>query len=266
MYRGLIVPLVTPLEEGGVVSERSVQTLVNSVRQEATALMPTLSSGEGWRLSEQQWRSMVTYTKAHACGLPVLAGIQLKDTLDVIARARMAMAMGVDAIVVTTPFCRDISQDAIYEHYRALRAEVGAPLFIYNEAAVSGNAIDLETLLRICCMPGVVGIKESSGSAKLIAQLVAANTGVPVFQGWENLLLESPGVDGYVLALANLEPALCNAMLARPSAELQARISAVCDQHGLFRQDWYLWLKKELYRREIIQSENVVDAERRALS
>jgi 4-hydroxy-tetrahydrodipicolinate synthase len=124
MYRGTIVPLVTPLEENGAVCERSVRRLINSVRDQVTALMPALSTGEGWKLSEHQWQKMVTYIRKYAEGLPVLAGIQLKETADVIARARVAMGFGVDAVVVMPPFRDNASQDEIYEHYRKFRSAV----------------------------------------------------------------------------------------------------------------------------------------------
>lgn len=257
MYRGVIVPLVTPLDESGEVSKRDVERLVASLAGRVSAFMPTLSSGEGWKLSERQWRDMVTYTVAAAKGVPVLAGIQLPDTEAVLRRAQMALELGVSAMVVTTPFRKGISQEEIYEHYRTLRRGTTLPLFIYNEAAVSGNNIELETLLRICKLPDVVGIKESSGSAEFTRKLVAAKTGVPVFQGWENLLLESPGVDGYVMPLANLEPELCQSMLEAPTGEKQASINAVCEKHGLFKEDWYRGLKAELVRRGVISTTKV---------
>ncbi len=252
------MPLVTPLSASGVVSKKSVQRLIESLRGKVDALMPTLSSGEGWKVSEQQWRDMVAYTVEYAGGLPVLAGIQLPDTQAVVDRSRLAAELRVNAIVVTTPFQKDITQEAIYEHYRTLRRNTSLPLFIYNEAAISGNNIELETLLRICQLPDVVGIKESSGSVEFTRGLLARKPGVPIFQGWENLLLQTPGVDGYVMPLANLEPELCQAMLAAPSAERQAQINAVCEQHGLFKEDWYHGLKKELVRRGILETDKVV--------
>src|SRR3989338_8956226 len=63
MYHGIIPPLVTPLDSAGTVDEDSVRRLILSVAPYASALMPTLSSGEGWALKEEQLFDMVTYTK-----------------------------------------------------------------------------------------------------------------------------------------------------------------------------------------------------------
>jgi 4-hydroxy-tetrahydrodipicolinate synthase len=256
MHKGTIVPLITPLD-GGVVAEKGVQRLIESVRAEVTGLMPALSSGEGWALSEQQWLDMVGYTLRHANGLPVLAGIQLPDTRSVIERSLVAEDLGVAAVVVTTPFGADVSQDAILAHYRELRAAVQVPIFLYNEQALSGNHIAVETLLRICELPGIAGIKESSGDAELTSR-IAAELSIPVFEGWENLLSEVTGVAGLIGPLANLEPGLCNAMLAEPSARRQSAINEACVRYGVFKDDWYRWVKQELRSRGVIDSDEVV--------
>ncbi|MFE2012720.1 dihydrodipicolinate synthase family protein [Streptomyces sp. NPDC059491] len=254
-YSGTIVPLITPLDEHGTVDERSVARLVDHVRAEVSGLMPALTSGEGWALDARQWHDVVAYTVEHADGLPVLAGIQLPDTDAVIERARTAAALGADAVVVTTPFGADVTQDAIVAHYRSIRAALDLPVFLYNEEALSGNRIAFETLLRICKeIPGIVGIKESSGDAAFTREMAEAGTGIPVFEGWENLLVDARGIQGFIGPLANLEPGLCNAMLVDPTPDRQAEINTVCERYGVFRDDWYRWVKKELHRRGVISS------------
>lgn len=258
MYSGTIVPLVTPLGSTGTVACSDVDQLIGSVHGKVTALMPTLSSGEGWLLTERQWTDMVSFTRKYSRGLPVLAGVQLATTVEVIERARVAAALGADGVVVTTPFHAELSQEEMYQHYRILRESVAVPLFLYNESALSGNEIEVDTLRRICELPDVVGIKESSGSAERTREIVAALPGVPVFQGWENLLVQTEGVAGFIGPLANLEPALCNAMLAKPTPVLQAAIDAACERYGLFRDDWYRWVKRILHRRGVLNTDAIV--------
>lgn len=258
MYAGTIVPLVTPLDATGAVSQPGVDRLVESVHGEVTALIPALSSGEGWLLTERQWTDMVSFTKKYSRGLPVLAGVQLATTAEVVDRARAAVALGADGVVVTTPFRAELSQEEIYQHYRNLRESVAVPLFVYHESVLSGNRIEVDTLRRICELPDVVGIKESSGSAELTREIVATLPGIPVFEGWENLLIHATGTAGFIGPLANLEPALCNAMLAEPTPALQAAIDAACERYQLFRADWYRWVKRELHRRGVLDTDVVV--------
>ena len=258
MYGGVMVPLITPLTTEGAVCAESVERLIDSVRREVTGLIPVLSSGEGWAVSLAQWRDMVGLTKRFSGGLPVLAGIQLPTTAEVIERARVARALGVDAIVIPGPFGQNLPQQQVLAHYRSVAAESGLPLFAYNEPKLTGTPLHLDTLVELCRSGTVVGVKDSSGSVELTNALVAARTGVPIFQGWEHLCLTSLGVQGYILPLSNLEPGLCRAMLEAPTAERQEVISRICAQHDLLGDRWYAGLKRELRRLQTIADERLV--------
>jgi len=258
MYTGTIVPLVTPLDADGTVNESDVDRLVGYVHRDVTALMPALSSGEGERLTDRQWHDMVAATVAHSHGLPVLAGILTPQTGQVLARALLAGRLGATAVVVGSPFGADVTQAEILRHFRVVRDSIDLDLFVYNESSKSGNTIDPDTLLRILALPGVVGIKESSGSVDLTRRLLAADHAVPVFQGWENLLLAARGVAGLIGPLANLEPAACTALLADPNQARQHEIDVLCKRYGIFTDDWYRRVKEELHSRGVIGSAYVV--------
>lgn len=257
MYSGIIPPLVTPVDYNGNVCEQSVKNLVDFVKPYSATLMPTLSSGEGWALNYKQWEDMIRLTIKHSSGLPVLVGVEYKTTEEVVEKARKAQRLGVDAVVITTPFERDISQDEIYRHFEQIE-RVGIPVFIYNEEAISGNSIEYETIERICRLGNIVGIKEASGSADFTKRLVDSGLEVPVFQGWEHLCYQSEGVDGYIVPLANLEPRVCSEMLKNPTVEKQSEIDSLCKKYNILRGDWYVFLKKELQERGTITTERVI--------
>ncbi len=259
MYQDVIVPLITPLAAGGEVCAASVERLIESVRPASSGLIPALSSGEGWRLSAAQWRDMVTWTRRFARGLPVLAGIVLPTIAEVIERAKLARELAVEAVVVPPLFGRGLSEVELRAQYRSIARESGLPLFLYNEPKLAGTALGLETLVELCRSGDVVGVKDSSGSVELTRALVSAGTGVPVFQGWEHLCLATtPGVQGYVLPLSNLEPQLCRSMFQSPSEALQAEISRQCEAHDLLGDRWYAGLKRELRRRGVIADDRLV--------
>jgi 4-hydroxy-tetrahydrodipicolinate synthase len=258
MYRGVIVPLITPLNAEGQVCAASVERLIDSVRPAASGLLPALSSGEGWRLSPAQWRDMVSWTRRFAHGLPVLAGVQLPTTAEVVERVRLARQLEVEAVVALPPFGKELPQPALLAHYRTIAREGELPLFLYNEPKLSGTAIALPTLIELCRGGGVVGVKDSGGSVEVTNGLLAAGTGVPVFQGWEHLCLETPGVEGYILPLSNLEASLCRSMLEAPSAERQAEMLRHCAAHDLLGDQWYAGIKRELARRGVIADARLV--------
>ena len=253
-YKGIIPPLITPLDTKGNVSEKSIKKLIEYVRPYASALMPTLSSGEGWALDDKEFVDMIRFTMKYARGLPVLAGVECSTTKKVIERSKIAKKFGIDAIVITTPFTKEISQNTIYAHFKDIAEAVKMPIFVYNEKAISKNAISYKILLRICKLDDIVGIKEASGSAKFTQKLIKSHLGIPIFQGWEHLCYSSKGVDGYVMPLANIEPKLCYEMFNNPSMRDQKRINALCKQYNLLDERWYFFLKQELVNRAVIDT------------
>jgi 4-hydroxy-tetrahydrodipicolinate synthase len=231
MFGGVMVPLVTPLcgesdgphhEHHGSVCAGSVERLVTTVRPAASALIPALDTGEGWLLDELQWRDMVTLTRRFAGGLPVLAGIELPTTRQAIERAQLARWLEVSAVVVAPPFGRP--------------GEACEP----NEAELV--VAHLRAIAEAAKLPVFLYDEPRLTRRQLRSQTLADT------------------LDGYILPLANLEPELCRAMWDAPSAALQDRMHEHCAAHDLLGEQWYLGLKRELFRRGIIASDRLVNA------
>ncbi|MFF3109204.1 dihydrodipicolinate synthase family protein [Kitasatospora sp. NPDC057904] len=249
---GLVLPLVTPVGPDGAVSEPCVRALIGAARSGVAALMPAISCGEGWRLSAEQWRAMVEFTVRHADGLPCLVGAQVATAAEAVERAAVAADLGADAVVVAPPMGGPASPEAVYGHFATVAAASELPVFVYNESAVSGNRIDRETLIRILRLDRVVGMKESSRSPETTLALVREAADTPVFQGWEDLMLDTPGAAGLVAPLAHLDAGLCGALLRDRSPARQAAVTAACHRYGLFGDDYVLRVKAELFRRGVI--------------
>jgi 4-hydroxy-tetrahydrodipicolinate synthase len=255
-YRGVVVPLVTPVTDGGAVSEVDVAALVGSVSAHVDALMPALSTGEGWALSATQWREMVTHTVRHAGELPVVAGVLRPSTAEVLAAAGLAAELGAHAVAVTTPFGANVGQEAMYAHYAELAASTALPIVVYHESAVSGNALDLDTLLRVCELRGVVAVKDSGGDDEFTRRLVLARPGAMVWQGHEDAAGDR--VDGFALGLANVEPRLCAELYRDPGEPARQRVIAASTELRLFDDDWYRNIKNRLCACGVISTPHVL--------
>jgi 4-hydroxy-tetrahydrodipicolinate synthase len=258
---GVLVPLVTPLTETGEVSATCVGSLVESVRPYAAGLLPGLSTGEGWRLSDQQWTDMLAATVEHALDLPVIAGVLLADVTKIAERV-VGVSERLDGLVVAPPFDHTATQDDIYAHFSALRSATATPIVIYNESRLSGVNMNMQTIRRVCDLGGVAGIKDSSGRIDVSLGL-AATTGVPVFQGWENLLADSTPLAGSVVGLANLEPGLCTTAQRDSYVTAASAVASAVRRYGLGSPEWYRDVKRELVRRKVIRTSAIAGEGRR---
>ena len=249
---GVAIPLVTPLQPGGVVCEESVSRLIDSVAPSASALLPCLSSGEGKKLSRKQWEDMVVYAVRYGRPLPVFPGTLVDNREELLLRASIAADAGAAGITLAVPDVEHNQSNRVINYFAQLTQSLPLPIFIYNQQ--SGPTVEdlVEVLAAICNMKGVVAIKESSHRPEAATALHEKKLPSAVFQGWEDLCYQSQGVDGNALALANLEPRLCADFYQAPTSEKQQWIIALCEKYNLFDHAWYVFLKSELWKRGIL--------------
>jgi 4-hydroxy-tetrahydrodipicolinate synthase len=133
MFTGSITALVTPFRDGKV-DEKNFADLVEwqiaegshgLVRCGTTGESPTLSHGEHKRLVE------LTVEAANR-RVPVIAGAGSNSTDEAIDFCRHAQKGGADALLIVAPYYNKPTQEGIYQHYRAIDAEVSIPIIVYN--------------------------------------------------------------------------------------------------------------------------------------
>ncbi|MEU3605658.1 dihydrodipicolinate synthase family protein [Streptomyces sp. NPDC035033] len=259
---GVMAPLVTPFDADGRVSAACVRELVARVRPYVRAVVPTISCGEGWRLDPESWRTVNSAALEAADGLPVITGIQCADPDEVLSRARWAARHGAAGVYVGPPWAAGRGRREVYRAYARIASALDIPVHLYNESVVSGVELDLGTLVAVCSLPGVVGVKESSRDPGVTRRLVDEAGDVDVYQGWEDLLTATPGVAGLIGPLALIEPELCGGFAARPTPALQETVTDTCRRLGLFEPDYVARTKQALVRRGVLRTAATADAGR----
>jgi len=258
--KNILIPLITPLSEHKEVCEQSVKALIDRSKNYAEGYIPCLTSGEGWKLTESHWRSMVEYTRKYAPSHAVITGIEKPTTKEVVQYTKLAKGLGADGVIVTSPFGESVSQEEIYQHYKAIHDQFSLDVYIYNESELSLNITDVETLLKISELPRVVGIKESSNSAEFNAiRAELRSNGVRVYQGWEDKIVDDSVADGNICSLSNLYPQLCLQAALAPSAGLKSKIGELCDRHQIFSDNWYAHIKDFLSTAGVIASAQCIE-------
>ncbi|MFE7331415.1 dihydrodipicolinate synthase family protein [Streptomyces sp. NPDC057565] len=257
---GVMAPLITPFDADGRVSPACVRAQVARVRPHVRAVVPTISCGEGWQLDPESWRTVNLAALEAADGLPVLTGIQCADPDEVLARGRWAARHGAAGVFVGPPWSAGRGRREVYRAYARIAASLDIPVHVYNESVVSGVELDLGTLVAVCSLPDVVGVKESSRAPEMTRSLVHAVGDVDVYQGWEDLLTATPGVAGLIGPLALIEPELCGRFAARPTPVLQDTVTDTCRRLGLFDPDYVARTKQALVRQGVLRTAALADS------
>jgi 4-hydroxy-tetrahydrodipicolinate synthase len=172
------------------------------------------SSGEFYALDPEERAVTLRFCRqATADRVPLFANVGCITTRETARLAEAAEDMGVDVIVVITPFYIKPTQDELAEHYTEVCRAVRLPVLAYNFPQHGGVELTPATLGRVAARcENLVGLKDSSG---VLEQSVAYRTCAPgremaVFIGPEGILMDAwqRGCAGSVTACANIAPRL----------------------------------------------------------
>jgi 4-hydroxy-tetrahydrodipicolinate synthase len=220
---GVTIPLVTALDERGRPdAEAAGPLLAHLAAGGITTLMLAGTNGEGPLLAADavrgyasdvsaRWRELVG---APAQVMVTATGAGTRETLQ---RLECLAEVPMDAVVVSAPFYFRHTDRELAAHFRAAAAH-GRPVVAYNSPAYTGNPFTAALLRDLLEIPGIIGLKDSSGDPVLFGEFCAAAAGRPDFrvaQGAERGLAEGlrRGAAGLVPGVGMLAPALCVELL-----------------------------------------------------
>jgi 4-hydroxy-tetrahydrodipicolinate synthase len=238
--RGIIPPMTTPFRADGELQLDLVGGQVDwLIAAGVHGLAAGGSTGEGHALDAAETRELLAATVEAAAGrVPVIAGIIVDSTREAIRRGRLVRDLGVAALQVTpVHYLFRPDDDAMLEHFRAVTVETGLPVIIYN--VVPWTYLSPALLVRIMTeVPAVIGVKQSAGDLKLMADLmIAAPPASRIFSAVDALLYSSftLGAHGAIAAILTAAPGPCVALWDAVAAGDHARA------HDLHRRLLVLW-------------------------
>ncbi|MEM7427832.1 MAG: dihydrodipicolinate synthase family protein [Pseudomonadota bacterium] len=242
---GIVAPFTTPFREDGQIDFPLIKGQVDwLVEAGVHGLAAGGSTGEGHVLDRSEYQELISATLEAIDGrVPLVAGIIANSTSEVAARGHLVKDRGVVALQVTPPhYLFRPDDDAMVEHFRAIHAECGVPILIYN--VVPWCYLSPDLLLRIMDeVPGVAGVKQSAGDMKLFADLMRrAKPHNLIFSAVDALLYPSYqlGARGAIAAILTAAPgpsvALWNAVKDKDwdtARDLHERLMPVWDAVGV---------------------------------
>jgi 4-hydroxy-tetrahydrodipicolinate synthase len=155
-----------------------------------TGESPTLSDDEKLAL----WETGVDLLGGRAA---VVAGVGTYDTKHSIHLTKKATEIGVDALLVVTPYYNKPPQRGIVEHFKAIAAESGLPIVVYNIPSRVVVNIEPETIEQLAEIPTVRAVKQAHDDLDEAAQI--PGFGLDLYAGDDYLIypfLEVGGVGG----------------------------------------------------------------------
>jgi len=213
--RGIIPPMVTPLKERDKLDVEGLARLVEHIlRGGVQGLFILGTTGEAPSLSHRLRCELIERVCSQVDGrVPVLVGITDTSFMESINIAYRAKAAGAQAVVLAPPYYFPAGQPELLEYLEHIAAELPLPLFLYNMPTMTKLVFEPETVRAAADIPGIAGLKDSSGNMIYFHQLQTLLKDRPYFSlliGPEQLLAETilMGGHGGVCGGANIAPGL----------------------------------------------------------
>ena len=129
-----------------------------------TGESPTLTDDEKFSL----WEAAVDLLRGRAT---VIAGTGTYDTAHSIHLSQKAAEIGVDGLLVVTPYYSKPPQRAIVEHFKAIAAATDKPIVVYNIPSRVVINIEPETIEQLADIPTVRAVKQAYDDLDEAAQI-----------------------------------------------------------------------------------------------
>lgn len=214
-FTGVATALVTPFLGGEVnypMLERLLQYQLDAgikaiVICGTTGESPTLSDGEKLEL----FRRAKDYVGNQAL---IIAGTGSNCTEHAIALSVAAEQVGVDGLLLVSPYYNKATPQGLYAHYSAIAGAVHIPCILYNVPSRTGVDIPVAVYRKLSRIPNIVGVKEASSDIVKIARIKAECPGFSIWSGNDDQIVPvlSLGGQGVISVLSNVSPVKTKAM------------------------------------------------------
>jgi dihydrodipicolinate synthase/N-acetylneuraminate lyase len=212
---GIIPPMATPLAGPDQLDVHGLERLIEHILHGGVhGLFLLGTTGEGPVLGYRIRREVIERTCRQVAGrVPVLVGVTDSAFAEMLQMTEYAAASGANAVVVAPPFYFPLDQADLLRLIEKLASQSALPVYLYNQPELTKINFDPQTVEQAAAIPGVAGIKDSSGDMEYLKQVLDRMRGNPDFKvlvGPEHLLEEAlrNGAHGGVPGGGNIFPEL----------------------------------------------------------
>ncbi|HRR66252.1 MAG TPA: 4-hydroxy-tetrahydrodipicolinate synthase [Methanomassiliicoccales archaeon] len=212
MFKGCATALITPFREDGEIDEEGLRELVRmQERAGVDALVPCGTTGESATLTHKEHLKVIGIVREEAKRAQVIAGAGSNATHEAIHLSKGAKDLGVDGVLLISPYYNKPNQKGIFRHYEAIAKAVDIPIVVYNVPSRTGSNIAASTVKRLSEVPNIVALKEASGNmAQINAILASVPEGFSVLSGDDMFTypMMALGAKGVISVTSNVVPEL----------------------------------------------------------
>ena len=216
IFTGMATAIVTPMTKDGIDYEALGRFLEFQIENGINAIVVMGTTGENATIEYAEQKEIIRFTVEKVAGrVPVIAGTGTNNTAHVLENTKNACEVGVDGILVVTPYYNKATQSGLIKHFTMIADASEVPVILYNVPGRTGCALTPKTIAALAEHPNIVGLKEATGNmAQMVEIMNLCGDKIDVYSGEDALTVPmmAMGGSGTISVLSNILPAETVAM------------------------------------------------------
>lgn len=211
IFTGCATALVTPFNDDCSVNYPRFRQLIDEqIDGGVDALVICGTTGESATLDNDEHCKLLEEAVKHTNGrVPIIAGTGSNDTMYATQLSQHAESIGVDGLLMVTPYYNKTSQNGLINHYFYVADRVKTPIILYNVPSRTGTAIKPETYKELSKHENIVAAKEANGDISSVAVTKSlCGDDLDIYSGNDDQIVPilSLGGIGVISVLSNILP------------------------------------------------------------
>lgn len=210
IFKGCGTAIVTPFTNDGINFDEFKKLIEFQIENNVDSIIVCGTTGESATMSLDEKKQVIKFSVDVVKGrIPVIAGTGSNSTKSAIELSKYAESVGVDALLIVSPYYNKTTDEGLIKHYTAIAKETSLPIILYNVPSRTGLNISPKVCFELSRIENIVAIKEASGNISQVAEIAAlCKDNLNIYSGNDDQTIPilSLGGIGVISVLSNIKP------------------------------------------------------------
>ena len=225
-FAGIITAMVTPFDADGRVNEEAFVALLRHLLESGSdGVVVAGTTGEGSTMTDAEKLRLFELAVAESGDATVIAGTGSNDTAHSIELTERAADLGVDGMLVVTPYYNKPNRRGIVAHFTAVAQATDKPIVVYNIPSRCVIDIPNDLLAELAQVENIKAVKQAR------FEDIAPIEGMDLLAGNDDTLAETldRGGTGGICVASHIVGREMRRMIDEPDhrAEIQSQLHEV---------------------------------------
>ena len=217
IFEGCGTAIATPFIGDKVNFEEFGKLIEEQIENKVDAIIVCGTTGESATMTEEERKETIKFVVDKVANrVKVIAGTGSNCTKEAIKMSKYAEEVGVDGVLVVTPYYNKTTQEGLIVHYKEIAKNINIPIIMYNVPSRTGVNILPKTCLELSKVENIVAIKEASGNISQVAKIASlCGDDLDIYSGNDDQIIPilSLGGKGVISVLSNVMPKYTHEMI-----------------------------------------------------